>query len=76
MLIAFAIFYPRFFTYMKNIFEPTWFVYVGLLFAEVILVEVYFLTWDKMAKRKGAHILIGSSRIQPRPARRGPRGPA
>ncbi|MBI2060005.1 MAG: cytochrome ubiquinol oxidase subunit I [Nitrospirae bacterium] len=59
MLVAFAIFYPKFFVHMKNIFEPTWFVYIGLLFAEVILVEVYFLTWDKMAKRKGLHILIG-----------------
>lgn len=59
MLVVFAIFYPGFFTYMRKVFEPTWYVYIGLLFAEVILVEVYFLTWDKMAKQKGAHILIG-----------------
>ncbi|MBI2889166.1 MAG: cytochrome ubiquinol oxidase subunit I [Nitrospirae bacterium] len=59
MLIVFAVFYPKLFSYMRGIFMPTWYLYVGLLFAEVILVEVYFLMWDRMARRKGAHILMG-----------------
>lgn len=51
--------YPKFFTYMSDIFLPTYLVYGILFFLETPILYLYWYGWDAMAKRKGLHLFLG-----------------
>jgi len=60
--------YPKLFVFMGNIFEPTYYVYVVLIFGEVIYAYLYYYSWDFLTlgyfkgskdHYKGLHITIG-----------------
>lgn len=51
--------YPKFFTYMSNIFFPTYLVYGILFLLETPTLYLYWYGWDSMMKRKGLHLFLG-----------------
>ncbi len=51
--------YPKFFTYMSDIFYPTYLVYGILFLLETPTLYLYWYGWDAMAKRKGLHLFLG-----------------
>ncbi|MBI3393041.1 MAG: cytochrome ubiquinol oxidase subunit I [Nitrospirae bacterium] len=59
LLIALIGLYPKFFDHMTKIFKPTYYVYVLLLFGEVIAFYVYYYSWHKLVGRP-LHIVYGA----------------
>ncbi len=51
--------YPHFFTYMTNIFSPTYLVYVLLFFGETFTLYLYWYTWDRLMNHKWLHLTLG-----------------
>lgn len=51
--------YPKFFTYMTNIFSPTYIVYVLLFFGETFSLYLYWYTWDRLINHKWLHVTLG-----------------
>ncbi len=51
--------YPKFFSYMSDIFYPTYLVYGILFLLETPALYLYWYGWDAMAKRKGLHLFLG-----------------
>lgn len=60
--------YPKFFAFMGKIFKPTYYVYVALIFGEVIYAYLYYYSWNYLtgdffrggvAHSKGLHIILG-----------------
>lgn len=59
LMISLPILYPEFISYLIKILGPTWWVYIALMYAEVLFCYYYFYSWHKMKDRKGTHILLG-----------------
>ncbi|MDA8388843.1 MAG: cytochrome ubiquinol oxidase subunit I [Nitrospiraceae bacterium] len=51
--------YPKFISYMMRILGYTWWLYLGVMFAEVVICYLYFYSWKRMMNRKGLHVFIG-----------------
>lgn len=51
--------YPRFFTYLSNIFFPTMWLYAVLFFGETFSLYLYWYTWDRTMNRKRLHLTLG-----------------
>ncbi|MFQ5854852.1 MAG: cytochrome ubiquinol oxidase subunit I [Anaerolineae bacterium] len=60
-LLLFALFglYPRFMSYLTNIFDTTMYVYALLFFGEAFTLYLYYYSWDRLKDRKGLHIFLG-----------------
>ncbi len=60
-LLAFTLFglYPKFSNYFIRIFAPSMYVYAGFFFVETALLYLYYNSWERLAQRKFAHILLG-----------------
>ena len=60
-LLTFTLFglYPKFMEFLSGIFHDTMFLYAGLFFLESTTFYIYYYFWDRMADRKGLHILLG-----------------
>ncbi len=57
LMVSLPILYPKFIDYLVKILGPTWWVYIGLMYLEVLFCYLYFYTWGKIGK--GTHILLG-----------------
>jgi len=61
-LLAFSLFglYPKFMSYMSNIFHDVFYGYALLFFAESFTLYLYYYTWDKLqGKGKWLHVWLG-----------------
>ena len=59
LLLSLISFYPVFFDYLTDIFWPSYMLYAGLFFGEIICLYVYYYAWDVMEDRKYMHLCIG-----------------
>lgn len=60
LLVLLLVLYPKFSAYMAELFQPTWLLYIALIFGEVIVAYLYWYTWDTMQGRfKKWHIALG-----------------
>lgn len=59
LLVSLFVLYPRFSNYMRSIYSPTWYLYIGLILGEVVFMYLYYYSWKAMEGRKGTHILLG-----------------
>ncbi|MFQ5651074.1 MAG: cytochrome ubiquinol oxidase subunit I [bacterium] len=59
LLFMLVTLYPKFFTYMTNIFSPTYLVYVLLFFGETFTLYLYWYTWDRLMNHKWVHLTLG-----------------
>ncbi len=51
--------YPKFFSYMANIFSPSMWIYAFLFFGETFTLYLYYYGWEPLKQRKGLHIGLG-----------------
>ncbi|VAX25658.1 hypothetical protein MNBD_NITROSPINAE04-1719 [hydrothermal vent metagenome] len=51
--------YPKVVNYMTGIFWPTYYVYVMLFGASMVILYLYWSGFETMKKRKGLHLFIG-----------------
>ncbi len=51
--------YPKFFTYMSDIFYPSYLVYSILFLLETTTLYLYWYGWDAMMNRKWLHLFLG-----------------
>ena len=60
-LLTFTLFglYPKFMEVLSGIFHDAMYLYAGMFFLESTTFYIYFYFWDRMANRKGLHILLG-----------------
>ena len=60
-LLTFALIslYPRFMTFFTEVFHETFYIYAGLFFVETIALYSYYYSWDRLQKRKRAHLWLG-----------------
>ncbi|MBF0566099.1 MAG: cytochrome ubiquinol oxidase subunit I [Nitrospirae bacterium] len=58
-MVSLPILYPKFIDHMMKILGPTWWVYVAVMYVEVIVCYYYFYSWKKMSGTKGRHVAIG-----------------
>jgi len=60
-LLAFSLFglYPKFMTYLTNIFHDSMYFYAFLFFGETFSLYLYYYLWDQLQDRKGLHIFLG-----------------
>ncbi len=58
-LISLPLLYPKFTDYMMKILGPTWWVYLIVMYGEVVVCYYYFYSWEKLKKRKGLHVSMG-----------------
>lgn len=60
MLVLLVVLYPKLTGTLSQNFKPTWILYVGLIFGEVVLAYLYWTTWDLLqGKKKTLHLLLG-----------------
>lgn len=60
LLVLFVGMYPKLLGYLSKLFQPTWLVYLVLIFGEVIVAYLYWYTWDLLqGSRKKWHLLLG-----------------
>lgn len=60
LLVLLVVLYPKLTSYLSQNFKPTWILYVGLIFGEVVLAYLYWTTWDLLqGKKKTLHLLLG-----------------
>jgi cytochrome bd-type quinol oxidase subunit 1 len=60
LLFLFIGFYPKFFSFMTNIFYTTYWVYALLFFAETFTIYLYYYGWDWLSgSRKWIHVTLG-----------------
>jgi cytochrome d ubiquinol oxidase subunit I len=58
-LVSLPLLYPKFIAYMMKILGPTWWVYLAVMYCEVLVCYYYFYSWKKMKERKGFHVFLG-----------------
>ena len=58
-LVSLPILYPKFIDYMMKILGPTWWLYLAVMYGEVVVCYYYFYSWQKMKDRKGFHVSLG-----------------
>jgi cytochrome d ubiquinol oxidase subunit I len=58
-LISLPTLYPKFIGYMMKILGPTWWLYLIVMYCEVLVCYYYFYSWNKMKDRKGFHVFLG-----------------
>jgi cytochrome bd ubiquinol oxidase subunit I len=58
-LISLPTLYPNFIAYMMKILGPTWWLYIIVMYCEVLVCYYYFYSWNKMKDRKGFHVFLG-----------------
>ncbi|HXY53548.1 MAG TPA: cytochrome ubiquinol oxidase subunit I [Nitrospirota bacterium] len=58
-LVSLPILYPKFTDYMMKILGPTWWLYLVVMYGEVLVCYYYFYSWQKMKDRKGFHVTLG-----------------
>ena len=58
-LVSVPLLYPKFISYMMQILGPTWWLYLCVMLAEVVVTYTYFYSWSKMKERKGLHVFLG-----------------
>jgi cytochrome bd-type quinol oxidase subunit 1 len=60
LLFLFIGFYPKFFSFMTNIFYTTYWVYALLFFAETFTIYLYYYGWSWLSgSRKWIHVTLG-----------------
>jgi PAS domain-containing protein len=58
-LLGLPLLYPKFIDYMMKILGPTWWLYLIVMYGEVVVCYYYFYSWKKLQERKGFHIALG-----------------
>jgi cytochrome bd-type quinol oxidase subunit 1 len=58
-LVSLPLLYPKFIDYMMKILGPTWWLYLIVMYGEVLVCYYYFYSWKKMKDRKGSHVFLG-----------------
>jgi cytochrome d ubiquinol oxidase subunit I len=58
-LVSLPLLYPKFIDYMMKILGPTWWLYLIVMYGEVVVCYYYFYAWHKMKDRKGFHVALG-----------------
>jgi cytochrome d ubiquinol oxidase subunit I len=58
-LVSLPILYPKFIDYMMKILGPTWWLYLVVMYGEVVVCYYYFYSWQKMKDRKSIHVALG-----------------
>ncbi len=58
-LVSVPLLYPKFISYMMQILGYTWWIYLGVMLAEVVVCYLYFYSWKKLKDRKGLHVFLG-----------------
>jgi cytochrome d ubiquinol oxidase subunit I len=58
-LVSLPVLYPKFIDYMMKILGPTWWLYLIVMYGEVLVCYYYFYSWKKMKDRKGVHVFLG-----------------
>ncbi len=59
LLFLFIGLYPKFFSFMTNIFFPTMVLYACLFFGEAFCLYLYYYGWEAMRNHKGLHLTVG-----------------
>jgi cytochrome d ubiquinol oxidase subunit I len=59
-LVSLPLLYPRFIDYMLKILGPTWWLYLVVMYGEVLVCYYYFYSWQKLSSRKGFHVALGA----------------
>ena len=57
LLFMLVLLYPKFMTYLMDVFSPTFAPYVGLFFFEAFFLYTYYYGWGKFSP--GVHLLLG-----------------
>ncbi len=58
-LVSLPILYPKFIDYMMKILGPTWWLYLIVMYGEVVVCYYYFYSWQKLKDRKSIHVTLG-----------------
>ncbi len=58
-LVSVPLLYPKFISYMMQILGYTWWLYLCVMFAEVVICYLYFYSWNRMKEKKGLHVFLG-----------------
>ncbi len=58
-LVSLPVLYPKFIDYMMKILGPTWWLYLIVMYGEVLVCYYYFYSWKKLKDRKGFHVFLG-----------------
>jgi cytochrome d ubiquinol oxidase subunit I len=58
-LVSLPLLYPKFIDYMMKILGPTWWLYLIVMYGEVVVCYYYFYSWEKLKDRKGFHVAMG-----------------
>ncbi len=58
-LVSLPLLYPKFMDYMMKILGPTWWLYLVVMYGEVVVCYYYFYSWQKLKDRKGFHVFLG-----------------
>ena len=58
-MVSLPLLYPKFIAYMLHILGYTWWIYLGVIFCEVVICYLYFYSWKRMMERKGLHVFLG-----------------
>ncbi|MDP1904738.1 MAG: cytochrome ubiquinol oxidase subunit I [Pseudomonadota bacterium] len=60
LLLLLVVLYPKLTGYLSGLFKPTWLFYIVLIFGEVIVATLYWVTWDRLqGSLKKWHLLLG-----------------
>ncbi|MEO5360297.1 MAG: cytochrome ubiquinol oxidase subunit I [Nitrospirota bacterium] len=59
LLISLPVLYPKFMDHMMKILGPTWWLYIVVMYVEVMVCYYYYYSWHKMKDNKGTHVAIG-----------------
>ena len=60
LLFLFITLYPKFWTYMAQVFAPTMWLYAALFFLETFAVYLWYYGWEWLSgPRKGIHVGLG-----------------
>ncbi|MBV6340201.1 cytochrome ubiquinol oxidase subunit I [Candidatus Magnetobacterium casense] len=61
LLISLPVLYPKFMDHMMKILGPTWWLYIIVMYVEVMVCYYYYYSWHKMKDKdkKGKHVAIG-----------------
>ncbi len=58
-LVSLPLLYPKFIGHMMKILGPTWWLYIIVIYGEVLVCYYYFYSWGKMKDKKGVHVGVG-----------------
>lgn len=59
LMVSLPILYPGLVDHLLKILGPTWWVYLSVMYLEVVVCYSYYYSWYRMADRKRSHIAIG-----------------